>query len=58
MTTLPDVLDLLHDHHIEAMCVSGGWASISVPDTSATEAREILSRLVADESFQGLEIVK
>ncbi len=58
MPTLPTVLDALRDHHIEPSCVSGGWASISVPDASAAEAREILSRLVANENFKGLEIVK
>jgi len=51
-------MTLLHDKNIHALASMTGTADFFVASDSAAQAREILSHVVADENFKGLEIVK
>jgi hypothetical protein len=56
--TVFNIMTLLKDKNIDAIGTISGTAWIYVAPDSAAQAREILSHVVADERFKGLEVVK
>jgi len=56
--TILNTMTLLHDKNFKALASITGTADIYVASDSAAQAREILSHVVTDERFKGLEVVK